>query len=83
MPNLIVIDGGLGQINVTREIVKGIPIVSVVKNDAHKPDHFLGDDESVKAHTKAILLANSEAHRFAIAYHKRLRNKSFLGGLAK
>lgn len=83
LPNLIVIDGGLGQINVAREIIKNIPIVSVVKDDAHKPDHFLGDDESVKAHTKAILLANSEAHRFAIAYHKRLRNKGFLRVVAK
>jgi excinuclease UvrABC nuclease subunit len=78
-----VIDGGLGQINVAREIIKTIPIVSVVKDDAHKPDHFLGDDESVKAHTKAILLANSEAHRFAIAYHKKLRNRGFLGRVAK
>jgi excinuclease ABC subunit C len=83
LPSLIVIDGGLGQINVAREIIKTIPIVSVVKDDAHKPDHFLGDDESVKAHTKAILLANSEAHRFAIAYHKKLRNRGFLGRVAK
>ncbi len=78
MPNLIVIDGGLGQINAALEIVKTIPVVSVVKNDAHKPDHFLGDEEMVKTHSKAILLANSEAHRFAIAYHKKVRNRSFL-----
>ena len=50
MPDLIVIDGGLGQINTAREVVKTIPIVSVVKDDAHKPDHFLGDEELIKTH---------------------------------
>jgi excinuclease UvrABC nuclease subunit len=60
------------------EIVKNIPIVSVVKNSAHKPDHFLGDEKMVQAYVKDILLANSEAHRFAIAYHKKLRSRNFL-----
>ncbi len=78
MPNLIVIDGGITQINATKEIIKDIPIVSVVKNDAHKPSYFLGDEALAKEHTKSILLANSEAHRFAITYHKLLRKKSFL-----
>jgi excinuclease ABC subunit C len=77
-PDLIVIDGGIGQINAANSIVKSIPVVSVVKNDAHKADHILGDETIVKNNMKAILLANSEAHRFAIAYHKLLRNKSFL-----
>jgi len=77
-PQLIVIDGGIGQINATKEIVKDIPIVSVVKDDAHKPDHFLGDEDIIKKHSKSILLANSEAHRFAIAYHKLLRKKAFI-----
>jgi excinuclease ABC subunit C len=77
-PDLIVIDGGIGQINAAHEVVKDIPIVSVVKNDAHKPDHFLGDELMVKAHEKEILLANSEAHRFAIAYHKKVRGRRFL-----
>ena len=78
MPDLVVIDGGMAQINTAKRIVKNIPIVSIVKNDAHKPDHFLGDEQIVKDHSKAILFANSEAHRFAIAYHKQMRNKNFL-----
>ncbi len=78
MPSLIVIDGGISQINAAREIVKNIPIVSVVKNDSHKPSYFLGDEALAKEHSKSILLANSEAHRFAINYHKLLRKKSFL-----
>ncbi len=77
-PGLIVIDGGIGQINMAKGIIKDIPIVSVVKNDAHKPSHFLGDEIMIKEHSKSILLANSEAHRFAISYHKLLREKSFI-----
>lgn len=78
LPDLIVIDGGIGQINAAYEIVKSIPVVSVVKNDAHKPDHFMGDEEMARKYTKEILLANSEAHRFAIAYHKKVRGRRFL-----
>lgn len=82
-PNLIVIDGGIGQFNAAKEVVKEIPIISIVKNDAHKPDHFLGDEKLAALHGKEALLANSEAHRFAIAYHKKLRARSFLKKLAK
>jgi excinuclease ABC subunit C len=81
-PDLIVIDGGLGQINAAKEVIQkvglNIPIVSVVKNEAHKPDHFLGDEKVVADHGKDALLANSEAHRFAIAYHKKVRARRFL-----
>jgi len=82
-PDLIVIDGGLGQINTANEVVRTIPVVSVVKNDAHKPDHFLGDQALVEKYIKDILLANSEAHRFAIAYHKKVRARNFIKRLMK
>ncbi|MDQ5893103.1 MAG: excinuclease subunit [Patescibacteria group bacterium] len=82
-PDLIAIDGGIGQLNAAKEIVKSIPVVSIVKNDAHKPDHFLGDEKMIEAHGKDILLANSESHRFAIAYHKKLRSRAFLKRVAK
>jgi excinuclease ABC subunit C len=72
-PNLIVIDGGIGQINTAKDIVGNIEVVSVVKNDTHKPDHILGNEEIIKKHQKEILLVNAEAHRFAIAYQKNLR----------
>lgn len=81
MPDLIVIDGGLGQINVARGIAKNIEIVSVVKDNNHKPDHFIGNNEIIEINKKSILLANSEAHRFAITYHKKLRTKNFLKGI--
>jgi excinuclease ABC subunit C len=77
-PDLIVIDGGVGQINTAKEVVKDIPVISIVKNEAHKPDHFLGDEKMVEQYGKYALLANSEAHRFAIAYHKKLRARRFI-----
>lgn len=82
-PNLIVIDGGIGQLNAAKEVVPDIPIVTVVKNDAHKPSHFLGDENMAQMHAKDILLANNESHRFAIAYHKKLRSRTFLNRLRK
>lgn len=81
-PDLIVIDGGLGQMNIAKEVLNDykltIPFVSVVKNAAHKPDHFLGEQEYVKLYKKEILLTNSESHRFAVSYHTQLRNKNLL-----
>jgi len=81
-PNLIVVDGGKMQINVTKKILKKvdleIPIVSVLKDERHKPKVILGDKILIQKYQKQILLANSEAHRFAITYHKNMRAKKFL-----
>lgn len=78
-PDLIVVDGSTAQKN-TAERVLGehnlaIPVVGVVKNEQHKPSHILGESAIVKDHKADILLANAEAHRFAITYHKKLREK--------
>lgn len=76
-PNLIVVDGGQGQLNVAKRVLSkrnlNIPVASVVKDEKHKAREILGD----KTRTREILLANAEAHRFAIGYHRRLRGKSF------
>ena len=81
-PDLIVVDGGNAQINAARKIMSrlnlDIPTVSVVKDEKHKPKNILGDKEIIKKSRSAILLANSEAHRFAITYHKKVRAKNFL-----
>jgi len=77
-PNLIVLDGSTAQLNAAKEIVKDIKLVAVVKNAAHKPERILGDEDIIRSHQKSILLSNSEAHRFVIAYHKKLRGKSFI-----
>ena len=77
-PKLIVIDGGKAQKNRAERVLKeagvGIPVVSVVKDEKHKPREILGDKELITEHESAILLANSEAHRFSIARHRRKRD---------
>src|SRR3989344_1439322 len=81
-PGLIVVDGGKGQINATKEILKNmgmsIAVVSVVKDERHKAREVIGGKNVLsRASDKEILLANSEAHRFAIGYHRKLRGKGF------
>jgi excinuclease ABC subunit C len=88
-PNLIVVDGGKAQKNAMEKILRqnslGIPVVAVVKDEKHKPKEILGGsvirqsaDQIKFKYEKEILLSNLEAHRFAIGFHKQLRNK-FLG----
>lgn len=80
MPDLMVIDGGQAQLSLAGKVIKergvALPLVSVVKDDRHKPIDVLAagalDADFIARHKKAILLANSEAHRFAIAYHRKL-----------
>lgn len=79
MPKLIVVDGGNAQVNTAEKALKewgiAIPVVGVVKNERHRPREIIGDASARKNHERAILLANNEAHRFAIAYHRTLRGK--------
>ncbi len=81
MPDIIVVDGGNAQLNVAKSVLSGVgapKIVSVVKDERHKPRGILGEKPAVDNFERTVLLSNAEAHRFAIGYHKRLRNKSFL-----
>lgn len=81
-PDLIVVDGGLAQINKAKQILKNnkilIPVVSVLKDDRHKAKAIIGDDILIKKYKKEILLANAESHRFAIVFHKLKRSKAFI-----
>jgi excinuclease ABC subunit C len=79
MPKLLVVDGGKAQVNTAEHALKewgiSIPVIGVVKDERHKPKDIIGDKTLAFAHDRAILLANSEAHRFAISYHRQLRGK--------
>jgi excinuclease ABC subunit C len=81
-PSLIVLDGGVAQLHAGMSVLKKlslkIPVVAVLKDEKHKPKDILGDKNFTLKYKREILLANSEAHRFAIAYHKNLRNRNFL-----
>lgn len=79
MPNLIVVDGGIAQKRVAEQILKeknlNIPVVAVTKDEKHRPKHILGDKKTIDSFKGQILEANTEAHRFALAYHKNLRDR--------
>jgi excinuclease ABC subunit C len=80
IPDLIVFDGGIGQKNIGDKVLLSlgfgnIDTCSVVKDDKHKPKDIISNTKigDKKFVNKAILLTNNEAHRFAIKYHKKLR----------
>ncbi len=82
LPDIIVLDGSTAQINVANKAIKeksiNTKVVAVTKDDRHKAKEIKGDSALVKKYERQILLANNEAHRFAITYHKKVRSKSFL-----
>lgn len=80
MPKMIVVDGSTAQINTAEatlhEAGVRIPVVGVVKDEKHRPKAIKGDRELITRREKDILLANAEAHRYAIAYHRsKLRKR--------
>ena len=81
-PQTIVVDGGKAQIKIAREVLRTfgqkIPVVSVLKDERHRPKAVLGDKSISLKHSNDILLANSEAHRFAIQYHRKTLSKKSL-----
>lgn len=78
-PDLIVVDGGIAQKKRATDVIKKISrqcdVVSVVKDVRHKPKAILGNKEIAESYKRWILLANAESHRFAVAYHRTLRDK--------
>jgi excinuclease ABC subunit C len=78
MPSVIVLDGGKQQLNVGRKILAAmeiaVPVVAVVKDEFHRAREIIGDDQKfIREHEREIILANSEAHRFAIHFHRQKR----------
>lgn len=82
LPELIIVDGAHLQFEraeqVLREVGITIPIVGVVKDAHHKADRLIGPVALIERFEKEILLANTEAHRFAITFHRKRREKEFL-----
>lgn len=80
MPKVIVVDGSTAQKNAAELILKKygvlIPVVGVVKDEFHRPKRLLGSKALIAQHEDSILLANAEAHRFAIAYHRSKQRDS-------
>ena len=53
-----------------------IPVVGVVKDTKHRPREIRGDRQIFGGLERDILLANAEAHRFAITYHRARSRKA-------
>lgn len=87
-PNLILIDGGIGQVNAALEIVRRldaariIPVIGMVKGPDRKredlviPPAFLGLQSILEKQKDILVHARDESHRFAIAYHRKLRSRT-------
>lgn len=87
-PDLIVIDGGKGQVDVAKDVLANqlgidIPIAGLAKNDKHKTSELLyGPELSVvplERNSQEFFLLQriqDEVHRFAITFHRQLRSKN-------
>ena len=84
MPNLILIDGGKGQTNIAEEVINNfglsIPVCGMIKDDRHLTKGLIFQNkEIVLSKTdivyKLVYRIQEEAHRFAIEYHRNLRDK--------
>lgn len=82
LPDIVLVDGALAQRRVAERVLKmyklDIPVLSVVKDEKHRPKGIEGDKLLAQKYEPVLLLANSEAHRFAITFHKLTRAKKFL-----
>ncbi|HVU79961.1 MAG TPA: hypothetical protein VHD37_01195, partial [Candidatus Paceibacterota bacterium] len=81
LPRLIAVDGSTAQINAAEKVLEEygmtIPVVGVVKDEKHRPRDIRGDRELIQGRERDILLANAEAHRFAIGYHRKTSRAQF------
>jgi len=84
-PDLIMMDGGRGQVNIALEVLAelqlAIPVCGMVKDDHHRTRglYFNNVEIPVDKHSEGFRLITriqDEAHRFAIEYHRSLRGKS-------
>lgn len=81
-PQTIVVDGNIIQKNVAQAILRDlgleVPVIAVTKDEHHRPKSMIGPKKLIEDHKYAILLANSEAHRFALSFHRARRKKAML-----
>lgn len=91
-PDLIIVDGGIGQINVALEIIDSlnmeIPIIGLKKNDKHRTEALIKTKpiEEIKIDIKSNLFhylerMQEEVHNYTINYHRELRSKGSLGSI--
>lgn len=83
-PDLILMDGGKGQVNIALEVLEKlqltIPVCGMVKDDKHRTRGLYYNNQEIPISRdsegfKLITRVQDEAHRFAIEYHRSLRSK--------
>lgn len=83
-PDLILMDGGKGQVNIALEVLEKlqltIPVCGMVKDDKHRTRGLYYNNQEIPISRdsegfKLITRVQDEAHRFAIEYHRFLRSK--------
>ena len=83
-PDLLMMDGGRGQVNIALEVLSelklSIPVCGMVKDDHHRTRGLYYNNVEIPIDTrsegfKLITRVQDEAHRFAIEYHRSLRSK--------
>ena len=85
-PDMIIVDGGLGQIHAAKEVIDAlgmtIPVYGLAKDDKHSTAMLLDNDgHPISIHPKSELFflltrMQDEVHRYAISFHKNVRSKS-------
>ena len=84
-PDIIMMDGGKGQVNVAEKVLQelsiDIPVCGMVKDDRHRTRglYFHNTEIPIDEHSEAFKLITrmqDEVHRFAITYHRSLRSKA-------
>lgn len=84
MPDLILMDGGKGQVNVALEVLDGlglaIPVCGMVKDDKHRTRGLYYNNTEIPINRNSegfrlITRIQDETHRFAIEYHRSLRSR--------
>ena len=83
LPDLIVIDGGKGQLSSALEVIRGvglaeIPVIGLAKEYEHIFRENISEPLILPRHSEALRMVQhirDEAHRFAIGYHRKLRAK--------
>lgn len=84
-PDIILMDGGRGQVNIAIQVLEelglSIPVAGMVKDDTHSTRGLYYNNVEIPIDThsegfKLITRVQDEAHRFAIEYHRSLRNQN-------
>ena len=89
-PDLIIVDGGIGQINAAKEVLDSlnlnIRVVGLKKDDKHTTEALIDDNKEIRIDKKSNVFyllerMQDDVHEFTINYHKQIRSKGSLSSV--